>query len=155
VEISVRPAFGLGLTFNLGIIMIITSKLVSSHLRTKVTAQLFGLNFPMRLEPTVFSFADHLAENYSGGQWDFQTLSNGGFYMHPRSDEPFIVSCENGHEGNLSGDALGIVVCLYAYSHLSFYGGGGLDLVCAEHYHRLREFALNHDEAGGIFSAID
>ena len=149
-----RPAFGLGLTFNLGIIMIITSKLVSTHLRTKVTAQLFGLNFPMRLEPTVFSFADHMAENYSGGYWDFFTLSNGGFYMHPRSDEPFNVSCENGHEGSLSGDALGIVVCLYAYSHLSFCGGG-FDEVCAEHYHLLREFALNHPEAGGIFSAID
>ena len=150
-----RPTFGLGLILSQGIIMNITCKLVSTHLRTKVTAQLFDLNFPMRLEPTIFSFADHMAENYSGGYWDFFTLSNGGFYMHPQSDGPFIVSCENGHEGSLSGDALGIVVCLYAYSHLSFCVGGGLDEVCAEHYHRLREFALNHDEADGIFSAID
>jgi hypothetical protein len=134
--------------------MIITRKWVSTHLRTQVTAQLFGLNFPMRLEPTVFNFAAHMAENYSGGQWDFFTLSNGGFYMHPRADEPFNISCENGHEGSLSGDALGIVVCLYAYSHLSF-SGGGFDEVCAEHYHLLRAFALDHPEAGGIFSAID
>ena len=134
--------------------MIITRKLVPTNSRTKVTAQLFGHNFPMRLEPTVFSFADHMAENYSGGYWDFLTLSNGGFYMHPQGDKSFIVSCENGHEGRLSGDALGIVVCLYAYSHLSFCGGGFHE-VCAEHYHLLREFALNHPETGGIFSAID
>jgi hypothetical protein len=155
VEISVRPAFDLGLTFNLGIIMNITSKLVPTHSRTKVTAQLFGLNFPMRLEPTVFSFADHMAENYSGGYWDFYTLSNGGFYMSPRHDEPFNVSCDNCHEGRLSSDALGIVVCLYAYSHLSFSGRNGFDEVCAEHYHLLREFASAHDESQGIFSAID
>ena len=133
----------------------ITCNVLPTHRRTPVTSELFGLNFPMRLEPTTFSFADHMAENYSGGYWDFFTLSNGGFYMHPQSDEPFTVSCENGHEGLLNADALGIVACLYAYSHLSFYAGGGFDEVCAEHYHRLREFALNHDEAGGIFSAID
>jgi len=133
----------------------ITRNLVPTRLRTQVTAQLFGLNFPMRLELTVFSFAEHMAENYSGGYWDFQTLSNGGFYMHPRSDEPFIVSCDNGHEGSLSGDALGIVACLYAYSHLSFYAEGGFDELCADHYHRLREFALDHPEAGAIFLAID
>ena len=75
--------------------------------------------------------------------------------MSPRHDEPFNVSCENGFEGRLSADALGIVVCLYAYSHLSFNGRNGFDEACAEHYHLLREFALDHDGAAGIFSAID
>jgi hypothetical protein len=109
----------------------------------------------MKLEPLIFNLTDHIADNYTGGYWDFQTLSNGGFYMSPRNDEPFNVSCENGFEGQLSGDALGIVVCLYAYSHLSFSGQNGFDEVCAEHYHLLREFALDHSESRGIFSAID
>ena len=109
----------------------------------------------MKLEPLIFSLTDHIADNYSGGYWDFYTLSNGGFYMSPRHDEPFNVSCENGHEGRLSADALGIVVCLYAYSHLSFNGQNGFDEVCAEHYHLLREFALDHSKSRGIFSAID
>ena len=109
----------------------------------------------MKLEPLIFNLTDHIADNYSGGYWDFYTLSNGGFYMSPCSDEPFNVSCENGFEGRLSADALGIMVCLYAYSHLSFSDKNGFDEVCAEHYHLLREFALDHDESRGIFSAID
>ena len=133
----------------------ITRNKLPTHLRTSVTSGLFGLNFPMKLEPLIFNLTDHIADNYSGGYWDFYTLSNGGFYMSPCSDEPFNVSCENGHEGRLSADAMGIVVCLYAYSHLSFSGQNGFDEICAEHYHLLREFALDHDEAGGIFSAID
>ena len=50
----------------------------------------------------------------------FYALSNGGFYMSPISNHSFQVICDNGFEGSLSGDALGITVCLYAYSHLSF-----------------------------------
>jgi hypothetical protein len=126
-----------------------------THLRTSVTSELFGLNFPMKLEPLIFNLTDHIADNYCGSYWDFYTLSNGGFYMSPCSDELFNVSCENGFEGQLTSDALGIVVCLYAYSHLSFSGKNGIDEICAEHYHLLREFALDHDDARGIFSAID
>ncbi len=133
----------------------ITRNAVPTHRRTAVTAKLFGLNFPMKLEPLIFNLTDHISDNYAGGYWDFYTLSNGGFYMSPRNDEPFNVSCENGHEGQLSEDALGIVVCLYAYSHLSFRGQNGFDEICAEHYHLLREFALDHGESRGIFSAID
>ena len=133
----------------------ITCNKLSTHRRTQVTSELFGLNFPMKLEPLIFNLTDHISDNYSGGYWDFQTLSNGGFYMSPCSDDHFNVGCENGFEGRLSGDALGIVVCLYAYSHLSFNGQNGFDEVCAEHFHLLREFALDHNEAGGIFSAID
>jgi hypothetical protein len=55
----------------------------------------------------------------------------------------------------MSADALGITACLYAYSHLSFNGRNGFDEICAEHYHLLREFAFDHDESRGIFSAID
>ena len=132
----------------------ITCNAVPTHRRTPVTAELFGLNFPMTLEPMIFNLTDHIADNYTGGYWDFYTLSNGGFYMSPRH-EPFNVSCENGFEGRLSGDALGIVVCLYAYSHLSFSGRNGFDEICAEHYHLLREFALDHDDANLILRAID
>ena len=133
----------------------ITRNVLPTHRRTQVTSELFGLNFPMKLEPLIFNLTDHIADNYSGGYWDFYTLSNGGFYMSPCSDEHFNVSCENGFEGHLSSDALGIVVCLYAYSHLSFSGQNGFDEVCAEHYHLLREFASAHSESRNIFSAID
>ena len=127
---------------------------VPDNLRIQTTADIFGMHFPMKLEPAIFYFADMLAEEYRGGHWQFYTLSNGGFYMAPEQDEPFQVSSMNGFEGELSADALGITACLYAYSHLSF-GEGKFAEICAEHYHRLLDFACEHKEAGSILRAID
>ena len=132
----------------------ITCRRIASNQRVKVTAELLGLAFPMRLEPAIFSIAGNLAAEYDGGYWEFYKLSNGGFYMAVASDKQFVVSSENGYEGSISGNALGLVACLYAYSHLSF-GEGAFAEVCAEQYHLLREFALDHAEAGSIMQAID
>lgn len=81
-------------------------------------------------------------------------LDNGGFYMAPNSDT-FQVSCQNGYEGTLSGDAFGITVCLYAYSELSFSDIPELTETCAEQYHLLREYIFDHEEAKAILRAID
>ena len=135
--------------------MIITKKLVMSQKRTSHTATLFGLHFPMRLEPVVYGLTENLSEDYHGGYWDFWELSNGGFFMSPRSDKRFNVSCENGYDGEMSGDALGITVCLYAYSNLSFGTESQFTDTCIQQYHWLREYALDHDEAGDIFRAVD
>ena len=132
----------------------ITRQRIAINQRVSHTARLFGLNFPMRLEPTIFNIAGNLASEYDGGFWELYKLSNGGFYMAPASDEQYSVSAENGYEGSMSGQALGLVACLYAYSHLSF-GDGTFAETCAEQYHLLREFALDHAEAGSIMQAID
>lgn len=133
---------------------IVTSTIVPDARRIKVSSTLFGLHFPMRLEPCIFGIANRLSSDYRGGFWQFHVLSNGGFYMAPDRDSSFAVSADNGFEGSLSSEAFGIVVCLYAYSGLSF-GGDEFAEVCAEHYHLLREFALDHAEAGGIMTATD
>lgn len=119
-----------------------------------VVDKLFGIQYVLVLEPAVFRFAETLAPKYAGGFWNFYEGSNGSFYMAPRSDKTFAVSCENGYEGKLSADALGIVACLYAYSHLSF-GDGKFAEICADQHHLLRAFALGHAEASAIMQAID
>ena len=129
-------------------------ELVLEGRRLECTAALFGIDFPMRLEPAVFSFAGRLSRDYGGGYWLFYVLSNGGFYMAPQSQRRFHVRSENGFEGELSADALGITACLYAYSHLSF-GGDVLADRCAEHFHWLREFMLDHVEVAAVLRAID
>ena len=110
--------------------------------------------FPMKLEPFIYFMADTICEDYQGGYWEFYSLINGGFYMAPRSDKPYRVSCENGYQGDLSADAFGVVCCLYAYSHLSF-GSGEFAGVCAEQYHLLREYMFEHPEVERILGAID
>lgn len=132
----------------------ITSQFIVENQRVNHTAALFGLNFPLKLEPFVYFMADTMCADYNGGYWEFYTLENGGFYMAPHTDKPFRVYCENGFEGDLSADAFGIVCCLYAYSHLSF-GEDEFAQVCAEQFHQVRLYALDHAEAGSILQAID
>lgn len=102
---------------------IVTRELVPEDRRMDVADRLFGIHFPLRLEPLIYGITERMAKDYAGGFWDFYMLSNGSFYMSPSTDRRFSVSCDNMFEGDLSGDALGITACLYAYSHLSFTNG--------------------------------
>jgi hypothetical protein len=133
----------------------ITSNVVPDSERVELTADLFGVHFPMKLEPYIYAVASNLAKEYRGGYWQFFRLDNGGFYMSPLTDKDFEVACDNGYEGRLSADALGITACLYAYSHLSFVGESVFDELCAVQFHLLREYALDHPEVRGIMAAID
>ena len=135
-------------------ISIITAELVPEALRMDTADDLFGMRFPLKLEPAIYKFAEYLSSEYNGGYWDFFTLSNGGFYIAPRNDAPYRVSSDNGFKGSMSAEALGVTACLYAYSNLSF-GEGKFGETCADHYHRLREFVMGHAEAWGILAAID
>jgi hypothetical protein len=128
---------------------------VSDNHRIQHTADLFGIRFPLNLEPAIYSFASSIASEYNGAYWEFYSLSNGGFYMAPCSGILYEVCCDNGFEGKLSEDALGITASLYAYSHLSFSNNVILSEECAKHYHLLREFMLEHAEATSILKATD
>lgn len=154
-RVEVQCAWRVALHYFFEITMnIITAQLLEGTQRVSHTASVFGINFPFKLEPTVFAMADRLAPAYNGGFWDFYELSNQGFYMAPASGRPFKVQSMNGFEGNLSADALGITACLFAYSQLSF-GADAFAELMAEHYHRLRHFALAHHEAGAVLAVID
>ncbi|MBP6319338.1 MAG: antirestriction protein [Rubrivivax sp.] len=133
---------------------VITRRTLAEGERADFVHQLFGPAFPLKLEPTIFTVADRLAEDYNGGFWVFYEIGRGGFYMAPDVDHGFDVVCENGFNGTMSADALGITACLYSYSHLSF-GEGAFAETCAEQYHLLRAFAMDHVEAGAILAACD
>ena len=133
---------------------LVTRELVPEDQRLAVTERLFGIHFPLHMEPVIYGITDRMAADYKGGYWDFYTLSNGGFYMSPTGDEVFHVTCDNMFEGDLSADALGIVATLYAYSHLSF-SNGRFARVSACHYHRLREYMFEHSEIKQILGATD
>jgi hypothetical protein len=133
----------------------VTGEIVPENHRLAITAKIFGGHFPTILEPLVYNFTDKMAEDYRGGYWEFYTLSNGGFYLAPNSDDLFHVTCGNLFEGDLSADALGITVCLYAYSHLSFAGVPDLADTCNKQYHLLREYVFEHPEVRAILGATD
>jgi hypothetical protein len=53
----------------------------------------------------------------------------------------------------MSTDAAGLTACLFALSDLSFQYPD--DARISSHFHKLRDFALSHEEAGQILQAID
>jgi len=94
---------------------IIHRKELNGSERTDVPAGLFGVHFPLLLEPVIFAFAHQLSHEYDGGLWAMFTLSNGGFYMSPANEKYYKVVSPNGCEAVLSADALGyhgVPVCL-------------------------------------------
>jgi hypothetical protein len=133
----------------------ITRQQVQDDQRINHTAEVFGIHFPLHLEPYVYAVTKSIAREYNGGYWEFYALSNGGFYMAPNSDSPFHVACLNGFEGNLSADALGIAACLYAYSHLSFTSRDDFAETCTRQFHWLRDYMMEHLEVQEILGAID
>lgn len=133
----------------------VTRELVPEAQRSDHVGELFGSHFPMQLEPFVYSITEQMTPDYKGGYWQFYRLSNGGFYMAPDSEKTFALSCQNCYQGVLSADALGIVACLYAYSHLSFTPNENIGRMYARHYHLLREYMCEHPEVAEILGAID
>lgn len=140
--------------FEAKMIKSITNTIVPESQRMNVVDKLFGIQYVTLLEPTVFDMAGMLAADYSGGYWEFFSLSNGGMYAAPRGDITFNVCCQNGFEGKLSANALGLTAYLYAYSQLSFGEGAFADL-CATQYHLSREYMFQHREVKAILRAID
>jgi Antirestriction protein len=130
----------------------ITSQVVPLHERMRTLPTHFGSRM-MILEHSVYEFMCELAVSYKGGLWEFYELSNGGFYMAPVIEEPLNVVSSNGFDDVMSADAAGITACLFAFSHLSF--NWPADGVFSDHFHWLREFAMDHAQANLIFAAID
>ena len=131
-----------------------THTLVPEEQQMDVVDRLFGLRFPLELEPFIFGITERMAERYKGGLWTFNQLSNGGFYMSPDDNCTYHVVSDNFFQGDLSADALGIVACLTAYSHLSF-SGSAFSHTYADHFYRLREYMFEHPDVMEILQATD
>lgn len=107
------------------------------------------------LEPRIFAWMNRVCADYSGGIWQFYTLSNGGAFIAPDADRNETWSLFNNLNGNgveMSAEAAGIAVCLIEYSHHACRTE--CDAMTA-HYYRLRDYALQHPECNAIMRIID
>ncbi|EMN8469354.1 MULTISPECIES: antirestriction protein [Klebsiella] len=134
----------------------LTAAPVPDEQRVEFWPQHFG-NIPqwITLEPQVFAWMDRFCADYSGGVWNFYTLSNGGAFMVPETDNDVFWSLFNAMNGNasdMSAEAAGIAVCLIAYSHHACRTECD---AMTEHYWRLRDYALNHAECSAIMCITD
>ena len=125
---------------------------VSVHARIGTLPRHFGPRMTV-VEDRVYHFMREFVSEYKGAYWEFYELGNGGFYMAPVCEQVKFRVHSNDFAGTMSGDAAGITVCLFTFSHLSFQLPESENF--SRHFHKLREFALNHDEASLILAAID
>jgi hypothetical protein len=124
---------------------------VSDHARIGTLPRHFGRHM-MTVEHKVYDLMGRFVADYQGAFWEFYELSNGGFFMTPRIPSVRLSVESNGFQGQMSADAAGITVCLFAFSLLSFERN---EEVFIRHFHWLRDYALGHVEAAQIFAAID
>lgn len=132
--------------------MINCKKIDNDDLRIKALPKNFKNHF-IKVENTIYSYADYLIDGYNGGFWDFFETDNGGFFMSPRMGE-VKMSFPNMFEMKVSGNIVGIICCLYSYCHL--HGKYQIDSF-AEHYHLLLDYAktLPPDDYDKIVQALD
>jgi hypothetical protein len=130
----------------------ITRQLVLQDQQSIVISQLFGLSFD--LESIVRGFVLSMAEDYRPGPLLLHKLSNNGCYFMPNTDQTYAVICENGwRHGAMTADAVGIVATLIGLNYQSFT----INLDQADSYEsmrlKLRDYALEHDDATSILAA--
>ncbi|MGL4859120.1 MAG: antirestriction protein [Enterobacteriaceae bacterium] len=92
------------------------------------------------------------SKDYSSDYWHWYTLSDGGFFICPRTEKTYRIEVYSNHyQGEMSAQALGITVSLYALCAMAESGYGFF----IELYQRLRGYALQHPEGAEIGAAID
>lgn len=104
-------------------------------------------------ETMIYEYMGYASPDYKGGLWSYYGLSNGGFYMRFIGREVMNMECEdNMYQGEMSADAASIGINLFVQNAFAWQ-------VDAERfsaaYHALRDFALQHKEAGEILRFID
>ena len=132
--------------------LIVASLVTSEQERLDFLPRVFSKYF-LDVQPYVYHHMSSLCQEYTGGYWHFYDLSNNGGYLGlDKSDTYRIVVPGNYFDGELNGDAAGIVATLFALSHLAELKGSELLI---DRYHELLAYSRSHEEAGLISSAID
>ena len=133
----------------------IVATLVPEEERLDFLPRHFGKHM-LTVETYIYSQFAKLCPTYTGGYWHFYELSNGGCYLAPNRETYPLMHDGNFFEATVSGDAAGIIVSLFTFSHVSFLlEDDPLGPRVAQYFHLLRDFAGDHPEAGLIFRAID
>lgn len=134
----------------------ITRKLVAENDRLAILPRYAGAHGVL-LESAIYIALSEYCDAYQGGYWDYFELSNGAVYMAPTGmAEPLAMSCaSNWYDGTMSADAAGITATLVGLNRMAWGTDGAVRDRFVNLFYALREYALDHPEAGEIMRAID
>ena len=86
----------------------------------------------VRLEESIYRMLKSLCDEYTGGYWNYFTMSNDGFFIELVSDKPLTLRSPNGHEVTVNAHQASIVAILMAHLPVFFSltpeGGWALEL---------------------------
>ena len=114
----------------------------------------------LAVEQAVYHFSDQFLPDYSGGYWEFVTLSNSGKFAYPEMGEPVAVNNDyNCASASLSKEAAGICIWIIMLGNcaMSAYQKGNkaeLDNL-SEHQVLLMDYAREHAEWENIARVIN
>ncbi len=134
-------------------IALITEALVPSEKMLKVITRHFGYHVTL-FEMVVYAYMRHLFPEYDGEMCSYYDLSNGGFYMTPRTREFYELVSPNGYKYTMTAKEVGITACIFAFSTLAAKYQS--ELFC-DHYEWLQEYVTHcgNKSARKILAAID
>lgn len=123
---------------------------------------LFGADY-VKAEACIYAYAAKYIRDYSGGEWTFNQLPDGAGYLAPEEERVFVSNPDNGFEGEMSGDAAGIIATLTIMNWLSWQVadmGPEYARVCKHLVSRqdaLKDYIsiIHHPERHLIWRAID
>jgi hypothetical protein len=99
-----------------------------------------------------YGYARKFSQDYQGDFWCWYIQSDEGFFICPQTEKAYRIEVHsNYYRGEMSTQALGITVSLYA---LCIMAESGHEFFI-QNYHRLRDFAVRHPEWAAIVGAID
>ena len=128
-------------------------ELVNDKDRLRFLPELAGPAF-IAVESYVYQWMRRLCADYSGGYWDFYNLNGKPGFMAPHDEKSFHLHCDgNFFDGEVSAEAAGIIVCIFALG-CAFEVNPSLGIL-VERRERLIDFATTHAEARQILQAID
>ena len=135
----------------------ITASPVAQAQRFDFLPTYFGPALARRGEMLSYGWLRRLCSGYTGGHWNFYTLSNGGFYMAPDlSGKLEMVVAGNQFWGELSADAAGIVAIFFTLGQMAAEcEGKDAGDALTRHYQSLLDFVADHPEAALFRSAIN
>jgi len=134
----------------------ITAAIVAEDARLEFYPEFLGKYF-MAGENLLYVHANRFVQGYTGGHWNYYTLSNGGFFAALDSDQKqHLVIPLNYCSEVMSAEAAGVTLTLFMLGRLLC---ARIPQVEAERitelYYKLRDYAVGHPEGQAILTAID
>nr|CAQ76540.1 antirestriction protein klcA [Yersinia pseudotuberculosis] len=136
----------------------VTAIKVPNYQRMDIFPLLFGARH-IKGEALIYGHMRKFCTAYNGGHWVIFRLSNGGAYLRPDMETARMGVTSNYFDAEISGDAAGIIVTLYALNVLMWEASGNDNEVLLQrltnNYDWLKDYASEHSERGFIYRAID